>query len=339
MQGNGPREPSDGLIRRGKVLLIVPYFGSFGPWVPLYLHSLARQQTVDLLLLCDTEPPPLPANARRVAMTFDQVRALATARLRTTVRLHRIRNLCDLKPAYGLVFEDFTEGYEYWAFGDEDVLYGDIDGMLAPHLDGAADLVIPGTNSARMQGSTQGHLTVVRNHPRTNSLAMRDPAYTHVLASDEHWAYDETSWRHGGEVSSFTKIVKEAEARGELSIRWGLPSITHLPRRGRSYAYDGRSLREDTGREILYYHWGNMRHRKMQWPTPEEARDGFAFDRYGFYDPELDGARLMARRVMGRAREVASDARRRFRKWRGGGGRGAGPVRVAVAACRKLTRS
>ena len=172
MQKNGPREPSDGLIRRGKVLLIVPYFGSFGPWVPLYLHSLASQQTVDLLLLCDTEPPALPANARRVAMTFDQVRALATARLRTNVRLHRIRNLCDLKPAYGLVFEDFMAGYEYWAFGDEDVLYGDIDRMLAPHLDGAADLVIPGTNSARMQGSTQGHLTIVRNHPRTNSLAM-----------------------------------------------------------------------------------------------------------------------------------------------------------------------
>jgi len=317
MQGNEPREPADNPIRRGKVLLILPYFGPFGPWFPLYLHSLASQQTVDLLLLCDAEPPPLPANARRVEMTFDQVRELATARLGTNVRLQRIRNLCDLKPAYGLVFEEFTEGYQYWAFGDEDVLYGDLDRMLAPHLDGAADLVVPGTSSARMQGSTQGHLTIVRNNPQTNSLAIRDPAYTHVLASAEHWAYDENSWRHGGDISSFTKIVKEAEARGELSIRWGLASVTHLPRRGRCYSYDGRALRDGTGKEILYYHWGNMRHRKVQWPTPEEARDGFAFDRYGFYAQDLDGGRLRARRVLGRARELAANARRRLRKWRG----------------------
>ena len=225
-------------------------------------------------------------------------------------------SLCDLKPAYGMVFEEFTRGYEDWAFGDEDVLYGDVDRMLAPSLNGTVDLVVPGTSSARMQGSVQGHLTVVRNDPRTNELAISDPIYKRVLVSHEHWAYDETSWRYGSEISSFTKIVKEAEARGDLSIRWGLPSVTHVPRRGRWYVYDGRTIHEDNGSEILYYHWGKMRHRKVQWPSPLEAKKGFAFDRYGFYDSELGAARLLMRRVVGRVRELASDSRRRLRKWR-----------------------
>jgi hypothetical protein len=304
------------LVRRSKALLILPYFGSFGPWFPLYLHSLGNQHTLDLLLLSDAEPPKLPANARRVEMTFDELRELATERLGTPVRLHRTRNICDLKPAYGMVFQEFTQGYEYWAFGDEDVLYGDVDGMLRPHLDGTIDLVIPGTNSARMQGSTQGHLTVLRNDPRTNELAIRDPAYKQVLVSHEHWAYDENSWRHGTEISSFAKVVKEAEARGQLSIRWGIPSITHVPRRGRWYVYDGRSIHEDDGREILYYHWGRMRHRKVQWPSAEEAKSGFAFDRYGFYDADLGLARHTVRRTVGRVSELARNARRRLRKWR-----------------------
>ena len=302
--------------RRGKALLILPYFGSFGPWFPLYLHSLAQQQTLDLLLLSDAQPPRLPPNARHVDMTLDQVRTLATARLGTPVCLNRTRNLCDLKPAYGMVFEEFTHGYEYWAFGDEDVLYGDVDRMLGPQLDGTADLVVPGTNSSRMQGSLQGHLTVIRNASRTNELAIRDPAYGQVLASPEHWAYDETSWRYGSETSSFTKIVKEAEARGDLSIRWGIPSVTHAPRPGRWYVYDGRGIHEDNGREILYYHWGNMRHRNVRWPSPQEAENGLAFDRYGFYGSELGRARLAVRRTAGRVRELASDARRRLRKWR-----------------------
>lgn len=97
-------------------------------------------------------------------MTLDELRELASAKLATSVRLHRLRNICDLKPAYGLIFEEFTHGYEYWAFGDEDVLYGDVDGILGPHLDGTTDLVIPGTDGK------SGHLTLLRNHPRANEL-------------------------------------------------------------------------------------------------------------------------------------------------------------------------
>ena len=55
--------------------------------------------------------------------------------------------------------------------------------MLAPQLDGTADVVSPGTNGK------SGHLTVVRNAPRTNELAMHDPVYKDVLVSREHWAY------------------------------------------------------------------------------------------------------------------------------------------------------
>ena len=295
---------------RGKALLIIPYFGQFGPWFGLYLHSLARQRTIDLLLLSDTEPPPLPDNARRVEMTFERLRELANARLPLPVRLERMRNICDLRPAYGIVFEEFTRGYEYWAFGDEDVLYGDVDKMLAPHLDGNVDLVVPARNGK------SGHLTIIRNRRRTNELALGDPAYKGVLVSREHWAYDETSWRWGSEISSFHKVMTEAEARGDLSIRWDIPRVTGVPQRGRWFVYDGRAIHEDTGREILYYHWGRMRHRRVDWPTAEAARGGFAFDRYGFYDPRLTPARLAARRSVGRLREFAGDARQRLSAWR-----------------------
>jgi len=291
---------------RGKALLILPFSGPFGPWLPLYLHSLANQHTLDLLLLSDTVPPELPSNVRHVPMTFDDIRERANARLKTPVRLHRGRNICDLRPAFGLVFEEFTQGYEYWAFGDEDVLYGDLDRMLAPHLDGTADLVFPALNGK------SGHLTIVKNHPRTNELAMNDPVYKDVLNSQEHWAYDETSWRWGKELSSFFQIVKDAQARGELSIGGGIPRITNVPQRGRWYEYDGRRLHEDTGREILYYHWGKMRHRNLAWPDRNAARNGFAFDRYGFYDPKLGHARLATRRSVGRLRELASGARQRL---------------------------
>jgi hypothetical protein len=295
-------------LTRGKALLIVPYFGRFGPWFELYLHGLASQHTLDLLLLSDMEPPPLPGNARRVEMTLDQLRERANACLPIPVRLERMRNICDLRPAYGIIFAEYTRDYPYWAFGDEDVLYGDVDKMLAPHLDGHFDFVVPASNGK------SGHLTLIRNSARASELALTDPAYKDVLVSREHWAYDETSWRWGTQISSFHRVMKEAEARGELSIRWDIPRITGVPQRGRWFVYDGHALHEDHGREILYYHWGRMRHRAVRWPGAAEAARGFAFDRYGFYDRSLTGARLVARRGVGRLRELAGEARQLLRR-------------------------
>jgi hypothetical protein len=287
-------------------ILILPYFGTFGPWFPLYLQSLGKQRTLDLLLLTDAHPPPLPSNVRVIPFTFRELRDLANQKLPMPVLLHRMRNICDLRPAYGLIFEEFTRGYEYWAFGDEDVLYGDLDSMLAPQLDGVADLVSPGVNGK------SGHLTVIRNHRRMNELALADPAYAEVLASPEHWAYDETSWRRGGEASSFHKIVCDAEARGDITIRRGLPRVVNVPSYGRWYVYDRRHLREDNGKELLYYHWGRMRHRTVRWPTAQEGAGGFAFDRYGFYDPALPDAGLLWRRAVGRTHEAIGDVRRKL---------------------------
>ena len=297
-------------MTRGKALLLIPYFGSFGPWFPLYLHTLAKQRTLDLLLLSDGPPPELPANARRVEMTLDRLRALAAAKLARPVRLERTRNICDLRPAYGLIFDEFIRGYEYWGYGDEDVLYGDLDRMLAPDLDGTVDLVVPSPNGK------SGHLTLIRNAPRTNELVMSDPAYNDVLVSQEHWAYDETSWRWGSEISSFHKIVSEREARGELLVRRGHPRISGVPKPGRWYVYDGQRVHEDNGSELLYYHWGRMRHQNVRWPSAEEGKNGFAFDRYGFYDPKIGPASQLVRRGIGRVQQVATDTRRRLSEWR-----------------------
>jgi len=45
----------------------------------------------------------VPANVRCAPITFDGLRSLAINKLGTTVRLERTRNICDLRPAFGLV--------------------------------------------------------------------------------------------------------------------------------------------------------------------------------------------------------------------------------------------
>lgn len=289
-----------------KALVIIPYFGEFGPWFPLYLHTLGRQRTLDLLLLTDSPALQLPPNAQRVDMNLADVRELAASKLGTAVGLSHVRKLCDLKPTWGLIFEDYTQGYDYWAFGDEDVFYGDLDRLLAPRLDSGADVVVAS------QTATVGHLTLVRNATRTNELVMSDPDFPKVLASDEHWAYDEWSWARTAGSGSFTKTVTEAEAQGHLNVDWGLPKRGDVPRRGQSYVYDGRAICDSDGNELAYYHWGRFRQKGYRFPSPEQAQSGFAFDRYGFYDHSIHPMRNLVRRTVGSGYEVGAKIRRRL---------------------------
>ena len=272
---------------RGEVLLIIPYFGKLGRWFPLYLQSLSQQSTIDLLLITDAQPEDLPANVHLLRMDFAAFRARTRQELGIPVALPTTRHLCDLKPAYGRLFEEFLRGYDYWAFGDEDVLYGDLDRLLRPLLERGFDVLTP---SREM---TLGHLTILRNTPRIIGLAFEDPGYRSILTSGEFVAYDGSGWAKGGRLGSFTETVRAAEGAGDISVLWGFPKRGDIPWPGAALRYDGKSICETSnsnpyGAELVYFHWGRAkRQRYLKFPSPEQARRGFTYDRFGFYNPRL----------------------------------------------------
>jgi hypothetical protein len=290
------------------VLVIIPYFGTFGRWFPLYLHSLSRQSTLDLLLVTDAPTPPLPPNVRRVEMSIENVRDLATHKLGTPVALSGTRKFCDLKPAYGVIFEDYTNGYDYWAFGDEDVLYGDLDKFLSPRLIAKPDVLTAGRTG------TVGHLTLLRNSPQTAALVLGDPLYREVLMDPDYWAYDEWGWAQDPYVGSFTEFVRKGEGAGKIVVSWGLPKCGDFPASGRSYTYRGGALKDNEGTEFAYYHWGRYRGKGYAFPSFEEAADGFEFDRYGFYGFDESPLRALVRRSTSYAQHVRGAVGHRIRR-------------------------
>ena len=275
----------------GQALVIIPFFGVFGPWFPLYLRSLAQQSTLDLLLITDVEVDSLPRNVRLLRMNLADLERHAEMKLGSSVKLPTPRHLCDLKPAYGRIFEDYLAGYKYWAFGDEDVLYGDLDRLLAPLLERDADVVVPGNESI-------GHLTLLRNSQKVIDLVFEDPEYETVMSAEEFWAYDETSWARITECGSFTKTIKTAKERGEISTIGGYQIRGDVPRPGTGIMYDGKSIfTEKAGQELTYYHWGRAKTRGHRFPSISEAERGFGYDSYGFYDPQFPGYASARRRV------------------------------------------
>ena len=108
-----------------KAVIISPYFGKLPPWYGLFLLTLERNPELAWLLITDAEfPDPRPANLLVQAMTLPEFNALCQNKLGFDPQITKGYKVCELKPAFGKIFEDLIGGYTHWGYGDCDILLG-----------------------------------------------------------------------------------------------------------------------------------------------------------------------------------------------------------------------
>lgn len=106
-----------------KGVIIMPYYGTLPPYLGFYLKSLEGKK-IDVLWVTDLELGQHPDNLKVVTMPFNELRILMERKLEAPVVVTKPLRLSDFKPMYGKIFEDYIEQYEYWGWGDCDLVYG-----------------------------------------------------------------------------------------------------------------------------------------------------------------------------------------------------------------------
>lgn len=136
-----------------KCAFVLPYFGKFNNYFPLFLKSCAMNSEYDWLIYTDDYSLyDYPKNVHVCYTTFEKVRELCKNKLKINISLDKPYKLCDFKPTYGLVFEDDLKGYDYWGHCDCDVIFGNMNKLLTPLLKKGYDKLF-----------AAGHLTVYKN--------------------------------------------------------------------------------------------------------------------------------------------------------------------------------
>ena len=101
--------------------------------MPFFLESCRRNTDIDWLLFSDCGiPETLPPNVTVETMTFSDYCALVSRRLNIDFAPAAAYKLCDIKPALGHIHADRLQGYDFWAFGDIDLVYGDLRSYFTP---------------------------------------------------------------------------------------------------------------------------------------------------------------------------------------------------------------
>lgn len=168
-----------------RIALIIPYFGKFPNYFPLFLNSCRHNPTIDWLLVTDiAEGFDYPENVHVIPMTFPELIARFQEQFDFEIALKTPYKLCDYKPAYGYLFREWLTDYDFWGHCDMDLLFGDLRTFFPDAFLEQYDKI-----------GHLGHLTLYRNCEEVNTAFMAAfdgrQRYREVLSEDRIFVFDE----------------------------------------------------------------------------------------------------------------------------------------------------
>ncbi|MGB3531949.1 MAG: DUF6625 family protein [Microcoleaceae cyanobacterium] len=98
---------------------------------------------------------------------------------------YRAYKMCDFRPAFGEIFSEYLEGFDYWGYIDIDVIVGNLDRFLTAEKLADYDVISGGRNNLT------GYMTLYRNTEAINSLYKKSPDYLRVINSPQNFRFDE----------------------------------------------------------------------------------------------------------------------------------------------------
>jgi hypothetical protein len=169
-----------------KICFITPYFGTkFPDYFPYFLKSAAWNESIDFIIFTDISININISNVKVVNFTLQEFNALATSKLGIDINIIIPYKLCDFKPSYGLVFEDYLTQYDFWGYCDIDVVLGNMRNFFTENVLNEYDFI-----TGRKEYPI-GSLTLYRNIEKMKNLFKESSDWKYVFNHSTYLGFDE----------------------------------------------------------------------------------------------------------------------------------------------------
>ncbi|AMN43139.1 DUF6625 family protein [Rhodoplanes sp. Z2-YC6860] len=250
------------------LILLCYWFGPWPDWMNFFVESCKWNSGVRWRIHTDCREPENKAdNISYVHMSFADYKALVRDRLGIAFDPSDPDKLSDVRPAFGFLHEQDTEGFPFFGWGDLDVVYGDISRFYGPRQFANVDVV--STHPERLSG----HFTVLRNIPSLRRAFEEIPDYRGMLESPSQLGVEENQFYQVFLRSRAFRRTSFVERHSTvLSPRGWHDGTMNYPQRW--FWRRGHLTNErDGSRDFLYLHF--MRWKSTRWinnpPLPGEG--------------------------------------------------------------------
>lgn len=171
-----------------KVAIIACYYGPFPNYFQLFLKSCQMNKDFQWIIFGNHSesdlPYQIPDNVKIVFFSLDDMRELIKTKIGSFCLLHTPYKLCDYKPMYGIIFEEYLKTYTHWGHCDLDLVFGNLKTFINEELMEKYDKILPG-----------GHLSIYKNNAKVNKryiMNYKGITYKTVLEKKAHFGFDES---------------------------------------------------------------------------------------------------------------------------------------------------
>lgn len=173
------------------IIIIFPYFGNLPVQYKMWRESALRNPNVDFVFFTDCQVESA-SNIIVNKMQFDDFRQMLAKAFDFPILLDRPYKICDYRPAFAYALSDYVKGYDFWGWGDLDVVYGDIRAFVTDEVLSHYKMI-----------SGWGHFTLYHNDEDTNSFFMKPipgyQDYKEVFSKSESAYFDEYGYKGFGD--------------------------------------------------------------------------------------------------------------------------------------------
>lgn len=167
------------------IVFIIPYFGKFPSGFQVFLDSCRNNEKVDWLIFTDNNSEYIfPKNVHVISTTFKELQDRIKSKFDFSPSIYKPYKLCDYKPIYGYLFEEYIQQYDYWGHCDVDMVFGDIRKFVTEEILNEYKKIF-----------FLGHCTIFKNTPDNNRMFLQKiegrERYKEILLSTENQSFDE----------------------------------------------------------------------------------------------------------------------------------------------------
>lgn len=169
-----------------KACFIIPYFGKLPNYFELFAKTCGYNTDYQWLIFTDdTSKYRVPHNVIIKKMSFDEFLNMVNQKFDFRVQINNYHKICDLKPAYGYLFEKYIQDFKFWGYCDLDVVFGNLNDYITPEILSKYDKLF-----------CLGHCVLFKNTYENNRLFMKPVNnefwYKESFTSPETTVFDET---------------------------------------------------------------------------------------------------------------------------------------------------
>ena len=158
--------------------------------MPYFLISCKYNPSIKWIIITNDNKNNLdiPPNVEFIYHSFISYCQLVSSKLKINFHPKNPYKLCDIKPALGVIHKDLIKNYDFWGFGDLDVIYGDLRKYFSEDRLNKKSLF--STHKTRVAG----HLCLIKNHPKLNQAFMKVRNWRNIFEDEKHYAFDEKNF-------------------------------------------------------------------------------------------------------------------------------------------------